>query len=94
MQNAKSAYKSGDLPGAKKILEDNEAEAMAGEECQRIEYALYRGLTYVGLGDKTRGTVWLTRAQSEDDHLFKARLKQCLGKDDLSRLELGLDAVR
>jgi len=93
LESAQATYKKGDYPGAKNAFIAIEKDTLAKGGCDRAEYELYRGLTHLGLGDKTNAKLWLEYAKGHNDTMFKEKLNECFGKDDLSRLTLGLETA-
>ena len=58
---------NGQYPEAKQTLAALEGESRAWNEASRAEYALYRGLTLLALGDRGRGSAWLREAKAVED---------------------------
>lgn len=86
--SAKSAYRKGRLDEAKTELASLEAESRAWPPSRRVEYALYRGLVHLGLGDRAAAGVWLRETKAaEDAH------PGTLEEDDRARLRLALEAL-
>ena len=85
--SAKSAYRKGRLDEAKTELVALEAESKAWAPSRRVEYALYRGLVHLALGDRGAAGVWLREAKAaEDAH------PGTLEEDDKARLRLALES--
>lgn len=85
---AKSAYRKGRFDEAKTELASLEAESKAWPASRRVEYALYRGLVHLSLGDRAAAGVWLREAKAaEDAH------PGTLEEDDRARLRLALESL-
>jgi hypothetical protein len=65
--DSKAAFEAGHYAEAKQSLVSLEGPSRTWPEAQRIEYALYRGLTYGALGDCGRASAWLREAKRLDD---------------------------
>ncbi len=88
LANAKGDYKKGRLAEAKSELLALEKESGTWSGQKRAEYALYRGLVHLGLGDRAAAGVWLKEAKAiEDVH------PQTLSGDDKARLDLALESL-
>lgn len=69
LDDAESLFKRGQYPAAHQVLSGLEAETRSWSDAERAEYALYRGLTLVALGDRGRASLWLREAKAvEDEH--------------------------
>lgn len=93
LASATASYKKGDYPTAKNDFAAIEKETLAKGGCERAQYELYRGLNHLGLADKAVAKQWLEWAKDHNDTMFKEKLNECFGKDDLSRLALGLESI-
>lgn len=88
LASAKSAYRKGRLDEAKSELVPLEKESGRWSPSRRSEYALYRGLVHLGLGDRGAAGVWLREAKAaEDAH------PGLLDEDDRTRLRLALESL-
>lgn len=88
LANAKSDYKRGRFAEAKAELValEKDSETYGGQK--RAEYALYRGLVHLSLGDRQSAGVWLREAKAiEDVH------PGTLSTDDKARLEVALESL-
>jgi hypothetical protein len=85
---AKSDFRKGRIAEAKAELVALEPEARTWDGKRRAEYALYRGLVHLSLGDRAPAGVWLNEARAiEDAH------PRTLNDDDLARLKLALESL-
>src|SRR5687767_13092188 len=80
---AKSDYKAGRVPEAKERLIPLEAESRGWGETKRCEYALYRGLVHLELGDRATAAKWLQEAKK-----IESASPGTLSEDDQSRLKI------
>jgi hypothetical protein len=67
LADAEAQFAKGQYPAAHQELVGLEAESRTWNDAGRAEYALYRGLTLIALGDRGRATVWLREAKAIDD---------------------------
>lgn len=88
LSSAKSDFKKGRLAEAKTELVALETESRDWSGRERAEYALYRGLVHLSLGDRDSAAVWLNEARAIED--AKPRT---LSEDDRTRLKLALDSL-
>jgi hypothetical protein len=85
---AKSAYRKGRLAEAKAELVALEDDSRGWSPERRVEYALYRGLVHLSVGDRAVAGLWLRETKAfEDAH------PGTLEEDDRARLKLALDAL-
>jgi len=91
--SARSAYHKGDYPAAKEALLAIETEEVKKGGCARAEYELYRGLTHLGLGDKSAARTWLGWAKGHSETIFRENLHSCFGREDISRMDLALETL-
>ena len=88
LSSAKSDYRHGRYPEAKNELVALEKESATWSGDKRAEYALYRGLVHLALGDRASAGVWLREAKAIDDvH------PHTLSSDDRARLDVALDSL-
>ncbi len=66
LARAEAQFADGMYPDAERSLRSLEAESRAWSDPSRAEYALYRGLTLLALGDRERGARWLREARAID----------------------------
>lgn len=85
---AKADFHKGRLPEAKSELLRLEPESHSWSNQRRAEYALYRGLVHLSLGDRSAAGVWLAEAKALDDAQPRA-----LSDDDRIRLKLALESL-
>ncbi|MBX3191406.1 MAG: hypothetical protein KF819_30705 [Labilithrix sp.] len=88
LSSAKTDFKKGRLAKAKVDLVALEAESRDWTDRERAEYALYRGLVHLSLGDRDSATVWLHEARAMED----AR-PRTLGEEDRTRLKVALESL-
>jgi hypothetical protein len=86
--NAKADFHKGRLAEAKSELVLLETDSRTWSVQRRAEYALYRGLVHLSLGDRSAAGVWLTEAKALDDAQPRA-----LSDDDRIRLKLALESL-
>jgi hypothetical protein len=60
-------FAKGQYPAAHQALLGLEMPSRSWSFAGRAEYALYRGLTLVALGDRGRARVWLLEAKAAED---------------------------
>jgi hypothetical protein len=85
---AKGDFRKGRIAEAKAELVALEPEARTWDSKPRAEYALYRGLVHLSLGDRGASGVWLNEAKAiEDAH------PRTLTDDDHVRLKLALESL-
>ena len=88
LSSAKGDYQKGRYADAKAKLEALEPESRSYSGQRRAEYALYRGLVHLSLGDRQAAAVWLKEAKAmEDVH------PHTLAGEDKARLDLALDSL-
>lgn len=86
--SVKGDYQKGRYADAKTKLEALEPESRSWTGQRRAEYALYRGLVVLALGDRQAAGVWLREAKAmEDVH------PHTLSGEDKARLVLALDSL-
>ncbi len=85
---AKSDYKAGRVPEAKERLLALENESRGWGETKRCEYALYRGLVHIELGDRTAAAKWLHEAKKIEE-----ASPGTLSEDDQARLKVALESI-
>jgi hypothetical protein len=86
--SAKSAYRKGRIDEANAELVALEDDSRGWSPQRRVEYALYRGLVHLSLGDRAVAGLWLRETKAfEDAH------PGTLEEDDRARLRLALDAL-
>lgn len=85
---AKADFHKGRLAEAKSELVRLEADSRTWSPTRRAEYALYRGLVNLSLGDRAAAGVWLAEAKTLDDAAPRA-----LSDDDRIRLKLALESL-
>jgi hypothetical protein len=86
--SAKADFHKGRLAEAKGELAALETDSRSWGVPRRAEYALYRGLVNLSLGDRAAAGVWLMEAKALDDAQPRA-----LSDDDRVRLKLALESV-
>jgi hypothetical protein len=88
LATVKSDYQKGRYADAKAKLEALEPDSQAYSGQRRAEYALYRGLVHLALGDRQAEGVWLREAKAiEDVH------PHTLAGEDKARLDTALDSL-
>jgi hypothetical protein len=87
LADAEAQFAKGQYPAAHQELVGLEAESRTWNDAGRAEYALYRGLTLISLGDRGRATVWLREAKAIDD-----RHPSSLPNEDARRLAVALES--
>jgi len=85
---AKSDYKAGRVPEAKERLLALEADSRGWGDGKRCEYALYRGLVHIELGDRATAAKWLHEAKKLED-----ASPGTLSEDDQTRLKVALESI-
>lgn len=86
--SVKGDYEKGRYADAKAKLEALEPDSRTWTGQRRAEYALYRGLVFLALGDGQSAGVWLREAKAmEDVH------PHTLAGEDKARLDLALDSL-
>jgi hypothetical protein len=88
LSSAKSDYKKGRLADARTELVQLEAESKTWDDGRRAEYALYRGLVHLGLGDRGAAGIWLREAKA-----IESAHPRTLADDDRTRLDLALESL-
>jgi hypothetical protein len=83
----KSEFRAGHYPHAKQIFASLEAESRGYDEADRAEYALYRGMTLMALGDRGDAAVWLREAKAIED-----TRPGTLPREDVFRLKTALES--
>jgi hypothetical protein len=82
-----AAFRCGRYAEAKQAFVGLEEATRSWDDRRRAEYALYRGLTALALGDRSEGGAWLARAvRLEDEH------PGSLAQEDARRLSAARDA--
>jgi tetratricopeptide (TPR) repeat protein len=77
-------FNAGRYPEAKKALEKVDSSEYRNLDARsRTTYALYRGLVYGALGDRTNAIAWLGLAKQTED-----KFPSSLSEDDKVRLKL------
>jgi hypothetical protein len=85
LSGAEAQFQKGQYPAAHQALLGLELESRSWREPARAEYALYRGLTLVALGDPGRASMWLREAKAVEDERPGS-----LDYDDARRLAVAL----
>jgi tetratricopeptide (TPR) repeat protein len=85
LANGESQFKEGRYPEAKATFASIEAQSRSYDDAARAEYALYRGLTLLALGDRAQAAVWLREAKAIDE-----TRPESLSREDAMRLKEGL----
>jgi hypothetical protein len=67
LADAEGQFKRGQYPAAHQALLGLESESRSWSASDRAEYALYRGLTLMALGDRARARTWLLEAKAVED---------------------------
>jgi hypothetical protein len=67
LADAEDQFKKGQYPAAHQALLGLEGESRSWSARERAEYALYRGLTLMALGDRGRASAWLLEAKAVED---------------------------
>jgi hypothetical protein len=88
LSSAKSDFAKGRYPQARDELALLEEPSKAWEPKKRIEYALYRGLVHLALGDRAAAEPWIAQAIELDRANPGA-----LSEDDRTRLGLAKESV-
>ena len=88
LSSAKSDFAKGRYPQARDELVALEEPSKAWEPKRRIEYALYRGLVHLALGDRAAAEPWIAQAITLDRENPGA-----LSEDDRTRLGLAKESV-
>jgi hypothetical protein len=73
---------------ALEILVKDEPYALRASRCERLRYALTRGVTHLTLGDVAEGATWIERAQADD-----AAMPRCLVGPEKGRLASALRSL-
>ena len=76
------------IAGDTRKLEALEPESRAYTGQRRAEYALYRGLVHLALGDRGAAGVWLREAKAVEDVQ-----PHTLGGEDKARLDVALESL-
>ena len=88
LASAKGDYQKGRYADAKAKLEALEPDSRTWSGQRRAEYALYRGLVHLSLGDRQAAGVWLREAKvMEDVH------PHTLAGEDKARLDVALESL-
>lgn len=88
LSSAKGDWQKGRYAEAKAKLEALEPDSERWTGQRRAEYALYRGLVHLSLGDRQVAGVWLREAKAiEDVH------PHTLAGEDKARLDVALDSL-
>jgi hypothetical protein len=87
---ARGAFREGRLPEAARTLRALEAESAAFPPAERARYALYRGLTQLGLGDAALAERFLTEAAALEARHPGSLARAELGALDAARRSMGL----
>lgn len=87
---ARGAFREGRLPEAARTLRALEAESAAFPPAERARYALYRGLTHLGLGDAALAERFLTEAAALEARHPGSLARAELGALDAARRSMGL----
>jgi hypothetical protein len=85
LAEGKSQFRKGRYPEAKQTFLAAEQEMRSWDDGKRAEYALYRGLTHLALGDVAQAGVWLREAKAVED-----AEPGSLTTEDYARLKEGL----
>jgi hypothetical protein len=88
LTTAEGDYKRGRYAEAKTELLALETESQTWTGQKRAEYALYRGLVHLALGDKQAAGLWLREAKAIED----AHPRTLVG-DDKARLDVALESL-
>jgi hypothetical protein len=67
LADAEGLFRRGQYPATHQALLELEAASRSWDDCERAEYALYRGLTLIALGDRGRAVAWLDEAKAAED---------------------------
>jgi hypothetical protein len=86
LAEAEAQFTKGQYPGAHQELRELEVESRSWSDASRAEYALYRGLTLVALGDRGRARDWLREAKTAEDERPGS-----LRYDDARRLAVAIE---
>jgi hypothetical protein len=87
MADAEGQFKKGQYPAAHQALLGLESESRSWSVEDQAEYALYRGLTLLALGDRGRAAIWLLEAKAAED-----RRPGSLSRSDARRLGVAIAA--
>lgn len=87
LSEGKSEFKAGHYPHAKQLFASIEDESRGYDERDRATYALYRGLTFMSLGDKGQASQWLREAKAIED-----TRPGTLADEDALRLKTALES--
>ena len=88
LSSAKGDWQKGRYAEAKAKLEALEPDSQRWTGQRRAEYALYRGLVHLSLGDRQAAGIWLREAKAiEDVH------PHTLAGEDKARLDVALDSL-
>jgi hypothetical protein len=85
LADAEGLFDKGQYPAAKQALVELDADRRSWCAAERAEYALYRGLTLLALGNDGEARAWLGEAKAAED----AR-PGSLRYDDRRRLSVAL----
>jgi hypothetical protein len=85
--DAETQFAKGHYPTAHQELVALEGESRSWSGADRAEYALYRGLTLIALGDRGRASEWLLEAKAAEDERPGS-----LRHDDARRLTVAIEA--
>jgi hypothetical protein len=67
LADVEALFKRGQYPATHQALLGLDAASRSWDDAERAEYALYRGLTLMALGDRGRAIVWLHEAKAVED---------------------------
>ncbi len=67
LADAEALFKRGQYPATHQALLGLAAASRSWDDAERAEYALYRGLTLMALGDRGRAVLWLQEAKAVED---------------------------
>jgi hypothetical protein len=87
LSEAEGLFDRGQYPAAKQALLELDADRPSWSPTDRAEYALYRGLTLLALGNDGRARPWLAEAKAAED-----ASPGTLRYDDLRRLSVALES--
>jgi hypothetical protein len=89
----RGAFREGRLPEAARALRALEAESAEFPPEKRARYALYLGLTHLGLGDAALAERFLTEASALEQRHPGSLARSELGALDAARRSMGLTPV-
>jgi hypothetical protein len=88
LAEGKAEFRAGHYPRAKQIFASLEDQSRGYDEADRAEYALYRGVTLLALGDRAQAGVWLREVKAIED-----TRPGTLPREDALRLKTGLESL-